>query len=485
MARVPPLTSPAQPAAGAANGARPPCREPEDDDILSLRSQLMNWLFTPLYLLLLFSTITGYIAALKLSNQPYDLVLIERARLMVGRYDLASGAGPGAAELLPAGAGNLAFTLFGRDDRPLVANASLPRPRPSDWESHEPRLRDTAIKGRKVRLLTLRYRSLRRSPGAEYLLVLAEPVSDRLSLGRNILGNIVIPQFIFILIAALAVWIGLKRGLGPLEQLRLALVRRPPDDLSALDESQAPGEVRPLIREVNALIDRLKDMMAQQKRFVANAAHQLRTPFAGLRAQAELGKRQGAPADVQAALERISAGADRCSHLVNQLLTLARNEPDARENDLPRPLDLERLVQESAMHWAPEAMRKGIDLGFAGSGRSLPLRGSEAALRDLIDNLVDNAIRYTPAGGHITVRTGYDSGAWLQVEDSGPGIPPAERSRVFDRFYRVAGSAQPGSGLGLAIVREVAQRHCAEVIIADAAAGTGAVFTVRFPRRGV
>lgn len=455
----------------------------EDDDILSLRQHLVNWLFTPLYLLLLFSTVTGYIAALKLSNQPYDLVLTERARLMASRLDLVpEPAMPAVNDLLPDGDGHLMFALFDAGEQPLLGNAVLPRPRPADFGQDNFKLRSTSLRGEKVRLLTLRFKTTRRTPGMEYTLVVAEPIKDRLLLGRGILGNIVIPQFIFILIAGLAVWIGLKRGFEPLEALRRAVANRRADDLRPLDEAMAPGEVRPLIREVNALIERLKGMMEQQKRFVANAAHQLRTPFAGLRAQAELARREPAPPAIRSALEGICEGAGRCSRLVNQLLTLARNEPDARGDGLMSPLDLNRVAQETAMDWVPEALKKQIDLGFEGEAGELPLVGDEHALRDLIGNLLDNAIHYTQPGGHVTLRTGV--GPWLRVEDNGPGIPPEERNKVFDRFYRVAGSGQPGSGLGLAIVREVAQRHRAWVTVENGPNGRGTVFTVRFPADG-
>jgi two-component system sensor histidine kinase TctE len=229
---------------------------------------------------------------------------------------------------------------------------------------------------------------------------------------------------------------------------------------------------------VNALIDRLKGMMEQQSRFVANAAHQLRTPFAGLRAQAELAKREEVPPAIRTALEGICEGAGRCSRLVNQLLTLARNEPDARGEEAMTELNLNRVAQETAMDWVPQALAKQIDLGFEGAETELPMRGDENALRDLIGNLLDNAIHYTPAGGRVTLRTG--PGPWLRVEDNGPGIPPEERKKVFDRFYRIAGSGQTGSGLGLAIVHEVAQRHGARLTIENGENQQGVAITVSF-----
>ncbi len=445
------------------------------DDTLSLRHQLVNWLFTPLFLLLLFSTVTGYMAAVNLSNKPYDLVLLERAKLLASRYVLhvEGQAGPTFVEDERL----FRYSVHDAAGRKLAASGQLPSPRPADYNQTQPQLRDTHFHGEKLRLVTLR---VIRPDGAAMLVQAAEPVQARLVLGRSILGNIVIPQLIFIVIAGIAVWIGLKRGFEPLERLRRAVAARPRNDLRPLDETRAPGEVRPLIQEVNALIARLQAMMDAQRRFVADAAHQLRTPFAGLRAQAELAKREQVAEPVRDALERICVSAQRCSHLVTQLLTLARNEPEARQNATLEILDLHRVSQEIAAHWAPDALQKNIDIGFEAEARPFPVKGDEAGLRDLIDNLIDNAIRYTPASGKITVRAGNGDRPWLEVEDNGPGIPHDQRERIFERFHRIPGNPQPGSGLGLAIVQEVAMRHGAQVEVDDGQDG-GTLFRVRFP----
>lgn len=469
-------------ATGAQGGRQPPSEE--EDDILSLRHHLVNWLFTPLYLLLLFSTVIGYISALKLSNQPYDLVLTERARLIASRFDLTpEQIMPSEAELLPDGTAHLSFTLFDADNQPLLGNASLPRPRPRDFSDGGPKLRNTSLAGEKVRLLTLPFRTKLRTPGKDYVLVMVEPIKDRLFLGRGILGNIVIPQFIFITIAGFAVWIGLNHGFEPLERLRRQVASRRRDDLSPLDEAQAPGEIRPFIREINHLLERLKLAMEGQRHFVANAAHQLRTPFAGLVSQAELAKREDAPPAVREALEGICQGAKRCARLVNQLLALARNAPDARLEEEAEGLDLGWHARDCAARWVPEALKKEVDLGYEGPSSGISVWGQESILTDLVDNLVDNAVRYTPPGGHVTVSMGEsERGPWLRVEDDGPGIPADMRDKVFQRFFRLAGSAQPGTGLGLAIVREAAERLGARVEVADGAGGYGTAFMVRFPR---
>ena len=456
--------------------------EAKEDDTLSLRHQLVNWLFTPLFLLLLFSTVTGYMAAVSLANKPYDVVLMERAQLLASRYMMHPGGNVDSLyRSFPENEGDFRFSIHDERGHRLVSSGQLPTPRPSDYQQIRPTLRDTQFQGRKLRLVTLQVSLV---SGETLLVQAAEPVDARLSLGRSILGNIVIPQFMFIVIAGVAVWIGLKRGFEPLERLRREVANRSRNDLRPLDETRAPGEVRPLILEINTHIERLKSMVDAQRRFVADAAHQLRTPFAGLKSQAELAKREPVAEPVHEALERICDSAQRCSHLVNQLLTLARNEPEARINTGMELLDLHRMAQETTAHWVPEALRKNIDLGFEGENRKLPIKGNEASLRDLMDNLIDNAIRYTPAGGHITVRVGYGDSAWLQVEDSGPGIPVDQREQVFERFQRIPGSGQQGSGLGLAIVREVATRHGAEVSVGEGPDDTGAQFTVRFPHHG-
>ncbi len=459
-----------------------PAPKPQDD-ILSLRHHLVNWLFTPLYLLLLFSTMTGYIAAVNLSNRPYDVVLTERARLLTNHFrdhDLSR-----VESLFPSG-GEFLYTLYDRDGKALLGNAQLPHPRPGDLNGPELRLRDIQIDGRKFRLLTLRFQADRQGRPQEYVIQAGEATSDRQTLGRSILGNIVIPQIIFIVIAGLAVWIGIKRGFQPLERLRREVAERPRNDLRPLEEGMAPAEVRPFIREINALLARIGAMLESQRRFVADAAHQLRTPFAGLTAQAELARREeDAPPALRESLYRIHQGAQRCSRLVSQHLALARNEPEAAGARLPEPLDLYRLAQSAAMDWGPEAVRKKVDLALEAPEMQLPVRGEEGPLRDLIDNLLDNAIRYTPPGGHVTVRLGYDDSAWLAVEDDGPGIPSDLREKVFERFWRVPGSSQPGTGLGLSIVAEVAARHGAKITLTDGSGGRGACFTARFPHHAV
>ncbi len=452
------------------------------DEPLSLRDHLTNWVFTPLYLLFLFSLVAGYIAAVGLSNQPYDLLLIERGRQLMLHLD------PGQLEtaaqtLEQARESGLRAALFNTRGVWLAGDTSLPKPRPMDLVDEAPHLHDVLLGQSKLRLLTLKI------PTPGYVLQVAEPTAERLSLSRRILGHIVLPQVLIILVVGLTVWIGLRKGLAPLEDLRRRLAQRPRDDVRPLDESATPAEVRPLIHEINQLLERLGQSLQSQRRFVADAAHQLRTPFAGLRAQAELARREAPSGPLQDALERICQGAARCSRLVNQLLALARNEPQNIAKEPAAVLDLHRLAREAALRWAPEALAQGVDLGFEAQARQLPVRGDEAALNDMLDNLLDNAVYYTPAGGHVTLVLGYgrlagrdgQDGAWLRVEDDGPGIPRELHDKVFERFWRLPGNPQPGSGLGLAIVAEVALRHGAQVWLQPGIQGRGVAFVVDFP----
>jgi two-component system sensor histidine kinase TctE len=261
--------------------------------------------------------------------------------------------------------------------------------------------------------------------------------------------------------------------------------------------------VSPLVRAINDLLARLDQSLSAQKHFLADAAHQLKTPLAGLRTQAELAQREidaGAadPQAVKRSLQQIALSSQRAAHMVNQLLAMARAE-DKQHAAHRQNVNLARLATETVRDFVPRALEKRIDLGYEGpdSGHARPVKGHALLLREMIRNLVDNALQYTPAGGTVTVRVVDDPFGQvvvLQVEDSGPGIPATERDKVFQPFYRVLGTEVDGSGLGLAIVREIADQHGAQVTLEDAnlrhrpglvehagaAFGPGARFTLRF-----
>jgi two-component system sensor histidine kinase TctE len=240
--------------------------------------------------------------------------------------------------------------------------------------------------------------------------------------------------------------------------------------------------VRPLVDEVNELMGRLGKTFDFQNRFVADAAHQLKTPVSGLKAQIELALREQDPQRLRHSLAQLYVSADRLSRLVRQLLALARNEPGALASVQLQPLDLEAFALEVSMEWAPQAIRRGIDLGFEGEGGPLVIAADRERLRELVNNLVDNAIRYSQAGGRVTVRTEPAAAGQcrLAVSDDGPAIPVAERARIFQRFHRLLGTQEDGSGLGLAIVSEIATLHRARITLEEDVDGVGNTFSVFF-----
>jgi two-component system sensor histidine kinase TctE len=313
-------------------------------------------------------------------------------------------------------------------------------------------------------------------------------------LATEIIKGVMLPQFAILPLAVLLVWLALVRGIKPLSELEERIRARKSDDLSPLDEKTVPLEVAPLVSSVNDLLRRLKDSIGTQKRFLADAAHQLKTPLAGLRMQADLAQRKDAgEEELKQSLQQIGRASVQATHTVNQLLSLARAE-GAGAIDL-QLCDMAALISEVLNDSLPHAMDKGLDLGYDGvdteeKRRFLTVQGNPTLLKEMIRNLVDNAIHYTPSTkertGVITVRLlvdPYSQALAVQVEDNGPGISAAERERVFEPFYRALGSNVDGSGLGLPIVREIAQRHGATVTVEMAHPGQtppGACFTIRF-----
>ena len=456
-----------------------------NEQVVSLRSHLMEKLLTALFWLWLLSTIVGYFATLNYANQPHDLILLQRAQAIAEHMKLGSGEERlDYQPLLPDGTepGNpdsVVYTVSDSNGIKIAGNANLARPISYRKGRPGPLFSNSEREGEKTRMVSLVYPGL--SGGKLYQLHVSETTHQRRELVRGILANIVIPELLLIMIAAGAVWYGLKEGLAPLERLRQEVASRKRDDLNRLDPAKAPEEVRPLISAVNDLLERLQQVMQAQKRFVADAAHQLRTPFAGLKTQTELALRESDVERKQHALQLMLTSTRNGTRLVNQLLVLARNEPGGQNTQSFTQLELGQLAQECATQWVPMALEKNIDLGFEGIETQAWIRGDAISLTEMLGNLIDNAIRYTKADGHITVRLIREKGnVKLCVEDNGAGIAEQHRERVFERFYRVLGSGQSGSGLGLAIVAEVVKRHGAEIKLGQGLGGVGTLVSITF-----
>jgi two-component system, OmpR family, sensor histidine kinase TctE len=324
------------------------------------------------------------------------------------------------------------------------------------------------------------------------LIQVAETLDKRSLLATEIIRGVMLPQFVVLPLAILLTWWALDQAVRPLNRLESRIRARRPDDLSPMDLRGVPDEILPMANSVNDLLSRLKDSIATQKRFLADAAHQLKTPLAGLRMQAELALREGTvQEEVKQSLRQIGRSSIRATHTVNQLLALARAEASGASMARQR-CDLAQVTLEVVQDCVPRALESGIDLGLEGASpgdHGVQLDGNPSLLKEMLGNLVDNAIRYTPRGSVVTVRVlpaSLGQPMEVQVEDNGPGIPAAERQLVFEPFYRALGSNTDGSGLGLSIVREIAQLHHAHVEAREAHAGRmppGTVFTVRFEAR--
>ncbi len=307
-----------------------------------------------------------------------------------------------------------------------------------------------------------------------------QPLHVREALALSAARRTLAPLLLLLPLLALLVWGIVKRSLEPLGRLAGAAASRTAVALEPFDETTVPEEAVPLVRALNDLLERLRSALAAQRAFVADAAHELRTPLAALKLQTELARHAEGP-ERAAALAELEAGLDRATHVVRQLLTLARLEPGPDAGPALAPVALAELARQAVADHVLLAERGEVDLGVTRADEGAIALADAGALRTLLANLVDNAVRYTPAGGRVDVSAGTEGGLpFIEVADSGPGIPPEERARVFDRFYRVPGAAGSGSGLGLSIVRAIADRHAATIALGETSGG-GLTVRVAFP----
>jgi two-component system sensor histidine kinase TctE len=467
----------------------------------SLFGEILDWMLTPLLLLWPISLALTWLVAQGLANKPFDRALVHNVHALAQQVKL----GPDktvefnlpqpASELLRADETDLVYyQVRGALNEHLSGERDLPLPRPNEpkGSSYEVHIRDDEMRGLEVRVAYtwIRLDAEGKRPA---LVQVAETREKRSVLAAEIIKGVMLPQFALLPLAVLLVWLALVRGIKPLSQLEERIRARKSDDLSPLDDKAVPMEVAPLVVSVNDLLERLKDSIVTQKRFLADAAHQLKTPLAGLRMQADLAQRSGSSEDdLKKSLQQIGRASVQATHTVNQLLSLARAEGGGHHLPQQR-CDMAALCSDVLQDCLPRAMDKGIDLGYEGvepGANGGQLQGNPTLLKEMLRNLVENAIHYTPSTperqGVITVRVlvdPYSKVLVLQVEDNGPGIAPHERDLVFQPFFRALGTNVDGSGLGLPIVKEIAQQHGATVSIDAAVAGAampGACFTVRF-----
>ena len=465
----------------------------------SLFGEILDWMLTPMLLLWPISLVLTWLVAQSIAGKPFDRALEYNASALAQLVSVSNNRVQfnlplPARELLRADdSDTVYYQVLGAQGEFLSGERDLPLPAEDEKAFFgEVRLRDAEVHGVDVKIaytwvkLTL--------PNARPALVqVAETMEKRSVLATEIVKGVMLPQFVILPMAVLLVWLALVQAIKPLNRLEERIRARKPDDLSPIDAQAVPLEVVPLVSSVNDLLMRLKDSIATQKRFLADAAHQLKTPLAGLRMQADLAQREGANTEeLKQSLRQIGRSSIRATHTVNQLLALARAESSG--SAMPRvACDLADLTISVVRDCVPRALEKQIDLGYEGpqaGAEGGQLVGNPTLLKELIRNLVDNAINYTPSSsdvpGMITARVLIDAFGKilvLQVEDSGPGVPLAERELIFQPFYRALGTEVDGSGLGLRIVMEIAHPHDATVGVEDTRPGhqpPGARFNVRF-----
>jgi two-component system sensor histidine kinase TctE len=465
----------------------------------SLFGEILDWMLTPLLLLWPISLVLTWLVAQGIAGKPFDRALEYNVSALaqlvtVNNNRVQFNLPLPARELLRADdTDTMYYQVLGARGEFLSGERDMPIPPEEEkLPMGEVRLRDAEFRGNDIKIAYM-WVGLD-LPGAKPALVqVAETLDKRSVLATEIIKGVMLPQFVILPMAVLLVWLALVQAIKPLNQLEERIRARKPDDLSPLDIEAVPMEVAPLVSSVNDLLMRLKDSITTQKRFLADAAHQLKTPLAGLRMQADLAQREGADTEeLKQSLRLIGRSSIRATHTVNQLLALARAESSGTAMNMV-PCDLAALTMEVMQDCVPRALEKRIDLGYEGAqpgSEGVVLEGNATLLQEMVRNLVDNAINYTPSTfekpGMVTVRVLADpfgKALVLQVEDSGPGIPAAERELVFQPFYRSLGTEADGSGLGLPIVLEIAHQHHATVMLDDARPGQpspGASFTVRF-----
>ena len=455
----------------------------------SLFGEILDWMLVPLLLVWPLSIGITFLVAQAVANRPFDNALSHRANVLA---DLASGDAHFAVGLLPAlqradvelHQQPRLMQLRAADGSLIGGDPDIPPPPDLRWAKRPGvQLRDAMIDGRNMRVASRWVEpQAQRRHGPGVLVQVAESMGPRSALAREIMRGVILPQFVIIPLAVLLVWFGLSQGLKPLIRLRDRIEARAENDLSPIRTRRVPEELQPLIDAFNAMLERMRSNLDAQQRFIADAAHQMRTPLTGLKTQAQLAMRQTDPAELHDSLRQIATGVDRAAHLVNQLLTLARAEASAEAQNALEPLDLDALLRSQVEEWVMRALDRDIDLGYEPSAPA-EILGSAFLLRELISNLIDNALRYTPGGGHVTCRVVVQGDfVTLEVEDNGIGITEEQAALVFERFYRVDGTGAEGSGLGLAIVREIAEQHHGVATLRPNQRERGAVARVVFPR---
>lgn len=474
--------------------AAPPGRNGAATPLGSLRNQLLRWLILPLVALVALNAVSVYRDALETADIAYDRSLLSSTRALAERVSVRDGKVVANVPYVALDSfetdtlGRIYYKVTGLHGETVSGYADLPavpakEPR-SDLYPALVRFYHADYNGEPVRIAALLQPVYDDTMRGIALIQVGETLDARRALSRRILVNTLLRQALLVLAVATLVWFAVRLVLRPLMRLKNEFETRPLSDLSNIDQALVHREVRPLVAAMNGTMARMQALVASQRRFIADASHQLRTPLAVLKTQAEIALREDDPAAMRAIVRSIAGTTDSAIHLANRLLTLARIEHGGGSTPAG-PVALAAVAAQVGLELAVPAVQKGIDLALeAEEGADTTVHGQELLLHELVANLVDNAIRYTPAGGSVLLRVARrEAGVLLEVVDSGPGIPAGEHDKVLMPFYRAQATleANPGgTGLGLAIVRDIAGLHGATVALGSGEAGRGLKVSVVF-----
>jgi two-component system, OmpR family, sensor histidine kinase TctE len=461
----------------------------------SLRGELLAWLLLPLVAVVLFNVWTTYVGANTTASLITDRILLASARVIaeqVKDYDgvIEAFIPPSALEMFASDEPDrVIYRIIGPDGALIAGDPDSPAP-PALPTGLQPLYFKGEFRAMPMRAVVLAQPIASRGKTREAMIIVAETLRGHDKLVGDLWLKALRDQVVLVAAAGLLALFGLNRGLAPLLRLRNTVVERDPSELKPIDVHSVQVELQPLTAALNDAFERVRNLIATQRRFVANAAHQLRTPLALLKTQANVGLREGDLQSKNEALAGVDTAVDALTRLANQMLALARAEQGSH-SIRKSAVDFAAVVREALERLAQLALARAIDLGLD-CEPALPLIfGHPTLLHELVINLVDNALRYTPLGGTVNVSLRRDhQDMVLRVEDSGPGIPLAERQRVFERFYRLLGTGVEGTGLGLAIVREIVAAHDGSITISDGKKPSdgqpvGLLVEVRLPVPGV
>lgn len=427
----------------------------------SLKRQLLVWLLLPQLVLWLMGGVLAFRVALSYAEKTIDQSLTQSVRSLA-RQVKPLGSGllidfPRAAQdiMEQDPSDRVAYMVSSPPGSFLLGNTKIPAMQPDLYmPDNEPRLYEVVLDGKPMRVASMDLSFGDGFTDQRMRVQVAKSLVVQQRIARELVRDVLFPLLLLGAVLSVLVYEGIRRGLAPLERLEAQLAHRTTASLSPIEMTQAPEEVHSLANALNQLLTTLRRSLSQEKRFLNDAAHQLRTPLAGLISQTELAMQEKDPEALQQRLAKVHTGAQRSAHLVHQLLSLARTEAEVTLH----PVDAAALAREVAREWTPRAMAAGVDLGYEGED-AVMVPADKLLLREVLSNLIDNALRYAGKGSNVTLRTEVRDGlCFLEVEDNGPGLSAEHLERVFERFWR-ASELPGGCGLGLSIVAEIAKRH--------------------------